>query len=60
MVGYGTAGRGAGGHKPLAAFVKRQTGVDNPEWLTPTNANKVIEALKALKAMGERSVREEA
>lgn len=45
------------GHKPLAAFVKRQTGVDNPEWLTPTNANKVIEALKA---MGERSVREEA
>lgn len=31
----------------LRAFVKRQTGVDNPEWLTPLQANQVTEGLKA-------------
>lgn len=31
----------------LRAFVKRQTGVDNPEWLSPAQANAVTEALKA-------------
>jgi predicted DNA-binding transcriptional regulator YafY len=31
----------------LVAFVKRQTGVDDPEWLTPDQANKVTEGLKA-------------
>ncbi len=36
----------------LRAFVKRQTGVEDPEWLTPEEANAVIEALKV---MGERS-----
>jgi len=36
----------------LRAFVKRQTGIDNPEWLTPRDAEAVIEALKA---MGERA-----
>ena len=34
----------------LEAFVKRQTGLDRLEWLntTPREANKVIEALKAM------------
>lgn len=31
----------------LVAFVKRQTGVDNPEWLTAEQANQVTEGLKA-------------
>ena len=31
----------------LAAFVKRQTGIEALEWLTPGEAYKVIEALKA-------------
>lgn len=31
----------------LVAFVKRQTGIDNPEWLSPEQANKVTEGLKA-------------
>ncbi|ELU11708.1 hypothetical protein CAPTEDRAFT_140450, partial [Capitella teleta] len=31
----------------LKAFVKRQTDIDDPEWLTSDQANKVIEALKA-------------
>lgn len=33
----------------LFAFVKRQTGVDNPDWLTPVDVNKVIEGLKAMR-----------
>jgi phage gp16-like protein len=37
----------------LTAFVKRQTGVDNPEWLTAEQANTVTEALKAWKAREE-------
>jgi hypothetical protein len=36
-----------GNHTALLAFVKRQTGVDNPEWLDGAQANKVIEGLKA-------------
>jgi phage gp16-like protein len=31
----------------LAAFVKRQTGIDKPEWLDGKAANAVTEALKA-------------
>jgi phage gp16-like protein len=31
----------------LRAFVARQTGVGDPEWLTPAQANKVTEGLKA-------------
>ena len=30
----------------LVKFVRRLTGVDDPDWLTPDQANKVIEALK--------------
>jgi phage gp16-like protein len=32
----------------LAAFVKRQTGIDNPEWLSIEDAARVTEALKAM------------
>jgi phage gp16-like protein len=32
----------------LIAFVKRQTGVADPNWLTPDAANKVTEGLKAM------------
>lgn len=32
----------------LLAFVKRQTGVDDPEWLTPVEVNTVVEGLKAM------------
>ena len=32
----------------LRAFVQRQTDVEDPEWLTPQQAEKVIEALKAM------------
>jgi len=38
--------------RSLRAFVKRQTGRDDPEWLTPKEAEAVIEALKAI---GERA-----
>ncbi len=34
----------------LTAFVKRMAGVDRPEWLTPAQASKVIEGLKAWRA----------
>ena len=34
----------------LLAFVKRQTGVDDPEWLKPAEVNSVVEALKAMRA----------
>jgi phage gp16-like protein len=33
--------------KALCAFVERQTGVSDPEWLSPEEATKVVEALKA-------------
>lgn len=37
--------------KALIAFVRRQTGIDNPAWvLEPEDALKVIEALKAMMA----------
>lgn len=32
--------------KAIDAFVKRQTGIERMQWLSPANANKVIEALK--------------
>lgn len=31
----------------LSAFVRRQTGLAQPEWLNPQQANKVVEGLKA-------------
>ncbi|MEM7047059.1 MAG: regulatory protein GemA [Pseudomonadota bacterium] len=34
----------------LVVFVRSMTGVDSPEWLTAYQANKVIEALKAMQA----------
>lgn len=33
----------------LFAFVKRQTNVNNPDWLTAGDVNKVIEGLKAMR-----------
>lgn len=40
----------------LSAFVKRQTGIDHPNWMdSPEDALKVIEALKSM--MGRRGVR---
>jgi phage gp16-like protein len=39
----------------LRAFVQRQTGVNEPEWLTPAQANQVTEALKAWLAREEAS-----
>lgn len=35
--------------RQLHNFVRRQTGIDNPEWLNPSAANKVIEGIKAMK-----------
>lgn len=35
------------GRAACRAFVKRMTGVEEPDWLTPEQANVVIEALKA-------------
>ena len=42
----------------LFGFVKRQTGIDNPEWLSPAQANKVIAGLQGWLARkrGEASV----
>jgi phage gp16-like protein len=34
------------GKEPCIAWVKRQTGVDNPDWLDVDQASKAIEALK--------------
>lgn len=36
----------------LRAFVKKMTGVDDPEFLRPDQATKVIEALKKMKERG--------
>jgi hypothetical protein len=36
----------------LKAFVKRMSGVDDPEWLDPRQAGLVIEGLKAMIARG--------
>jgi len=41
-----------GSRQALLAFVKRQTGVDDPEWLKPNEVSKVVEGLKAMKARG--------
>ncbi len=35
-----------GSTRALCAFVRRQTGLEDPEWLSPDEANSVIEALK--------------
>ena len=45
----GRLGAVSGGRGGLYAFVKRQTGVDNPEWLKAGDLNKVIEGLKAMR-----------
>lgn len=37
----------------LFAFVKRMTDVDHPDWLDNSQANKVIEALKAIRDRGK-------
>lgn len=39
--------------KALFAFVKRMTDVDHPDWLDNAQANKVIEALKAIRDRGK-------
>ncbi|MCT4654381.1 MAG: regulatory protein GemA [Cohaesibacter sp.] len=36
----------------LRAFVKKETGIDNPEWLTFQQASPVIEALKKIEQRG--------
>ena len=36
----------------LINFVKEMTGMDDPDFLTPADANRVIEALKAMKERG--------
>jgi phage gp16-like protein len=41
------------GRDALRAFVRRQTGKDDPNWLSPTDANKMTEALKAMIARAE-------
>ncbi len=42
--------------KGLRAFVKRQTGLESPRWLTAAEANKVIEGLKAWLARAQSNV----
>lgn len=44
-----------GSKQALTAFVKRVAGVDDPEFLVPGKANKVIEALKAMQERGAPS-----
>lgn len=39
----------------LRGFCRRVTGVEDPEWLTPAQANAVIEALKARLARATRA-----
>ena len=46
------ARRGAvenGARPALFAFVKRMSGVDHPDWLDKAQANKIVEALKAMR-----------
>ncbi|PHR52913.1 MAG: hypothetical protein COA47_17370 [Robiginitomaculum sp.] len=38
----------------LTRFVKRMTGIDNPEWLEGKNAQDIIEACKAMKKRKEK------
>jgi phage gp16-like protein len=42
----------------LRGYVKRMTGVEDPEWLTGEQANVVVEGLKAWKRREERAQRE--
>lgn len=37
-----------GSREALLAFVKRQTGIDHPDWLDNKQASSVVEALKAM------------
>jgi phage gp16-like protein len=39
----------------LQAFCQRQTGTENPEWLSPEQASKVIEGLKAIESRARAS-----
>jgi len=48
-----------GSRQALAAFVKRQTGISDPNWLTAQDANRVIEGIKAILAR-HRDVRRQA
>lgn len=41
----------------LRAFVERMTGCSDPEWMTPAQANQVIEGLKAWRAREERAAK---
>ena len=41
--------------KALFAFVKRMTDVDHPDWLDNAQANKIVEALKAIRDRGRAS-----
>lgn len=43
----------------LRGYVKRMAGVDDPEWLTGEQANKVVEGLKAWKRREERAQKEQ-
>ena len=36
--------------KGLTALVKKEIGIDNPDWLTPAQANQMIEMLKSIQA----------
>lgn len=38
----------------LRAFIKRMTGVDDAEWMDNPTANKVVEALKAIRDRGSK------
>ena len=42
----------------LRGYVKRMTGLDDPEWMDGEQANKVVEGLKAWKRREERAQRE--
>ncbi|MCD9025766.1 regulatory protein GemA [Cohnella silvisoli] len=45
-----------GDPKRLQGFMGRVVGVERPVWLTPQQASKVIEALKAMKTRADRQV----
>lgn len=54
------ARRGAindGSRKALLAFTERQTGITNPDWLTPAQASLVTEGLKAMVARTKATAR---
>lgn len=39
--------------KALFVFVKRMSGIDHPDWLDNAEANKIVEALKAIRDRGK-------